>query len=284
MVRGAERPDPDESGVRPEEPGSREHLGDLERLVLLERWQQAGEAPGQHRLAGAGRAGEEQVVGAGGSDLQGPAGLVLAADVGQVLDQGDRGVGRRAGAAQVGPSDQPLPHLPERGRPGDRQVGDQGGLHQVGLGDDQEPGAGAAGGHGGWQHPLDRSDVAAEPELADGPQALQGGRRHPPGRRQEADRDGQVEPGTLLGQVGWRQGHGDTPIRPLVSGVAERGAEPVAGLQHRRAAEPDNRHGGQASADVDLDPDGVGGEADQRGRGQAGQHPHSTPFRCSTRG
>ena len=182
VVRGAERPDPDEAGVRAEEPGGREHLGDLERLVLLKRRQQTGEAPGQHRLAGAGRAGEEQVVGAGGGDLEGPAGLVLAADVGQVLDQGDRGIGRRAGATQVGPADQPLPDLPERGRAGDPQAGDQSGLDQVGLGDDQEPGARPAGGHGGRQHALDRADVTAEPELADGPQALQGGRRHPPGR------------------------------------------------------------------------------------------------------
>jgi hypothetical protein len=36
-------------------------------------------------------------VGAGGGDLQGPAGLVLAADVGEVLDRGGRGVDRQAG-------------------------------------------------------------------------------------------------------------------------------------------------------------------------------------------
>ena len=172
---------PDEAGVRAEETGGREHLGDLERLVLLERREQAGEAPGQHGLAGAGRAGEEQVVGAGGGDLEGPAGLVLASDVGEVLDHRHRGVGRRPGAAQLGPADQPLADLLQRGGAGDPQAGDERGLDQVGLGDDQEPGARPAGGQGGRQHPLDRADVAAEAELADRPQALEGrsGGTHP---------------------------------------------------------------------------------------------------------
>src|SRR5829696_4892907 len=74
VMGGAEGPDPDQAGVRAEEAGGREHLGDLERLVLLEWREQAGEAPGEHRLARARRAGEEQVVGAGGGDLKGAAG------------------------------------------------------------------------------------------------------------------------------------------------------------------------------------------------------------------
>ena len=90
---GAERADRDEARVGAEKAGGGEHLGDLERLVLLEGREQAGEASGQHRLAGAGRAGEEQIVGAGGGDLEGAAGLVLASDVGQVLDRRDGGLG-----------------------------------------------------------------------------------------------------------------------------------------------------------------------------------------------
>src|SRR5829696_4538618 len=70
VVGGTEGPDPDQAGVRAEEAGGREHLRDLERLVLLEWREQAGEVLGQHGLAGARRAGEEQVVGAGGGDLE----------------------------------------------------------------------------------------------------------------------------------------------------------------------------------------------------------------------
>jgi hypothetical protein len=148
-------------------------------------------------------------VGAGGGDLQGPAGLVLAADVGEVLDCGGRGVGRRAGTVQLAPADQPLADLPERAGAGDPQAGHEGGLDQVGLGNHQEPGVGPAGGQGGRQHALDRPDVAAQAQLADCPQALEGRRRHRPGRGQQPDRDGQVEPGAVLGQAGGR----DTVMR-----------------------------------------------------------------------
>lgn len=49
--------------------------GGLLRLLLAERRQNAGQAAGQHALAGAGRADEQQVVAAGGGDLQRPLGL-----------------------------------------------------------------------------------------------------------------------------------------------------------------------------------------------------------------
>jgi len=73
-------------------------------------------------------------VGAGGGDLEGAAGRLLAADVGEILDRRDGRVGWRAGAAQVGPADQPVADLAQRGRAGDPQVRDEGGLDQVGLG------------------------------------------------------------------------------------------------------------------------------------------------------
>ena len=113
-------------------------------------------------------------MGAGGGDLQRPAGLVLASDVGEVLDHRHLGIGRRPGASQIGPADQPLADLPQRGGTGDPQAGDEGGLDQVGLRYDQEPGARPAGRQGGGQHALDRADVAAEAELADGPQTPRG--------------------------------------------------------------------------------------------------------------
>jgi hypothetical protein len=215
VVRGAERPDPDQAGVRAEEAGGREHLGDLQRLVLLERWEKAGEAPGQHRLAGAGWAGEEQVVGAGGGDLQGAAGLVLAADVGEVLDRRDRGVGGRAGRPRSARPTSHVADLGQRGGAGHPQVGDEGGLDQVGLGDDQEAGAGPAGGQGGREHALDRADVAAEAELADGPEALKGGRRHRPGRRQQPDGDRRSNAEIAVPISGPRSTPGRTKEDPL---------------------------------------------------------------------
>lgn len=49
--------------------------GGLLRLLLAQRWQNAGQTAGQHALAGAGWADEQQVVAAGGGYLQCPLGL-----------------------------------------------------------------------------------------------------------------------------------------------------------------------------------------------------------------
>ena len=59
-----------------------------------ERRQEAGKPPGEHRLAGAGRTGHQDVVAAGGGDLEGAARERLSADVGEVvLGLGSGGVG-----------------------------------------------------------------------------------------------------------------------------------------------------------------------------------------------
>ena len=63
--------------------------------VVVEGGQQAGQAPGEHRLAGAGRPDEQQVVAAGRGDLEREPGDGLAAHVGQV----GRGPGTGAGGA-----------------------------------------------------------------------------------------------------------------------------------------------------------------------------------------
>ena len=49
--------------------------GGLLRLLFAQWRQDAGQSAGQHALAGAGRADEQQVVTAGGGDLQRPLGL-----------------------------------------------------------------------------------------------------------------------------------------------------------------------------------------------------------------
>ena len=56
----------------------------LEGVLLLERRQDPGKAPREHRLAGSRRAAEEQVVPAGGRDLERAARAFLAADVREI--------------------------------------------------------------------------------------------------------------------------------------------------------------------------------------------------------
>src|SRR5579885_441482 len=84
MMRRSERRDPDEPGPARKRSGDRVDAGDLERGGVVERRQDAREAAGEHRLARPGRPDEEQVVGTGCGDLEGAAGPLLTAHVGQV--------------------------------------------------------------------------------------------------------------------------------------------------------------------------------------------------------
>ena len=75
----------------------------LERRVVVQRRQDPRQTPREHRLARAGRPGEEQVVPSGGSDLERPARPLLAANLG--TGRGPRPATRsrrRAAAARAG--------------------------------------------------------------------------------------------------------------------------------------------------------------------------------------
>src|SRR3989442_14747804 len=67
-----------------EQPRYRVDPSHLERLFLVERRQDAREAARQHRLAGARRPAEQQVVPTGGGELERAARAVLSADVREV--------------------------------------------------------------------------------------------------------------------------------------------------------------------------------------------------------
>ena len=101
VVRCAERALGGQPG--PAEPGDALDLGDLERLVECRRREDAGQPPGQHGLADAGRPDHQEVVTAGRRDLEGALGVVLAADIREVRDtvgRRRRGAGRRGGGLQ----------------------------------------------------------------------------------------------------------------------------------------------------------------------------------------
>src|SRR6266508_1740571 len=54
-----------------------------------------------------------------------------------------------------------------------------------------------------------------------------------------------LEARTVLGGVGGRQRDGDAAVGPVEAGVAEGGADAVAGLEHGGVDEPDQRGGRQ---------------------------------------
>src|SRR5216683_7785814 len=73
VVGGAERTRPIERATWYEVAEQAPDLGHLERLGQLERRQDSGQAAGEHGLAGAGRSAQQQMVAAGGGDLDRPA-------------------------------------------------------------------------------------------------------------------------------------------------------------------------------------------------------------------
>ena len=70
---------------------------------------------------------------------------------------------------------------------------------------------------------------------------------------QDADRDGQIEAGAGLVDVGGGQVDGDALERQREARVGERRVDPLAALPHGAVGQADGGERGQAAADVDLD-------------------------------
>ena len=85
VVRCTERALLDQPSHRAQQAGDAINLTDFQRLVLGHRWQNAGDAPGQHRLSRPGRACHQQVVTAGSCNLQSPFGGPLPLNIAKII-------------------------------------------------------------------------------------------------------------------------------------------------------------------------------------------------------
>ena len=216
-----------------------------------------GEPRRQHRLAGAGRTDHEQIVAAGGGDLERALGALLALDVLEV-DERARGFAdlrlrprEHLGAAEmVGELDEGRrgDDLHLRARPG--------GFRAAGGGTDQAFAAGI-GADGGRQHARDRGDRAVEAEFAQHREAGERIRRDGADRRHQAERDREVVVAAFLGQVGGRKVDGDPPGRQREPRRHQRRAHPLARLGHRLVGQTDHVERRQPGRDLDLDIDGA---------------------------
>ena len=259
VVRGAIGPRPGQGSLGDQAGDRMDHRG-LEQLGRGQGRQQAGQALGQHRLARARRADEQQVVAAGGGDLQGPLGLFLALDVAQVagavaLDHwpGRRGRQDLQAAEMVDQRDQGA-----RGQ--DPGAARPGRLGPAGLGTDQAQPHGP-GRHRGGQGAGCGGDAAVQGELAHGRPVVQGVQRDYPHGRHHRQGDGQVIVRALLGQVGRGQVGDDTLARQGQAQARKGAAHPLAAFGHRLVAQAHDDElvltGGQLDLDVDaarLDP------------------------------
>ena len=74
----------DQTVVGAKATGERSDGGDLERLVLVHRRQDRGQAGGDEGFSCSGRTGHEQVVATGGGDFGGVSGIALPEHVGEI--------------------------------------------------------------------------------------------------------------------------------------------------------------------------------------------------------
>ena len=85
VMRGTKRARPVQRPVARQLAEEAADLGHVESLTKLERRQDPREAAREHRLAGAGRAAEQEMMSARGRHLERPLGLLLAMHLDQVV-------------------------------------------------------------------------------------------------------------------------------------------------------------------------------------------------------
>ena len=204
----------------------------FQHLGRIERREQADQAGSQHRLAGTGRAGHQQVVVSGSRDLQRPLRGLLALHVTQVgagcflLGVGRLGDGQRLQPAGMVEEGQ------EAGGGHDLDlVLEPGGLLPAGGGADQSELAGGCG-HGGRQDARDAAQAAIQGKLAQRQVTLDRVGREHAHDHEQAQGDRQVEVAAFLGDVGRRQVDRDPLGRQGQAHGGKGGAHPLAALGH----------------------------------------------------
>ena len=171
--------------------------------VGAQKRKQRGQPAREHRLPGAGRALHEQVVRTGGRDLQCAARARVPAHVAQVRARRDRVgvVGKRRGQRERSFRGQHVGDLGQRLGTGDRQPVHERGLTRVLARDDQ---AGEARPPSALRHrerPAHAAHLPAERELPEHRDAFERRGGDLPARREQRDREREVEPGPDLAQV-----------------------------------------------------------------------------------
>ncbi len=270
VVRRAERPVRHQARVGRQQARHRVDRRDLQRLVERQRRQEPRQAPRQHRLARAGRPDHQQVVAAGGGDLERPPGQVLAVHVAEVGLVGGRPAARRRGArgrARVGV----VQHRDRLRRASRRAAASRPSTIAASA-------ALAAGSSRRREAALarQRRDRAAtprvgsiEPSSDSSPtirvSAIVGAVDHA-GGGQHAQRDRQIERGARLAHVGRREIDGDALQREVEAGIPDRRSRTRSRLSRTLASgRPTSTSDGQPEGDVDLDVDRAW-RRDRRGR------------------
>ena len=254
MVRGTE-------GALLHEPTAGVQAGDAvdprdgDRLLAAQRRQHGHEPPREHRLAGARRTGQQEVVRARGRDRERADRARMAADVGEVRRLGSLGPVARRGRRRLGraPAAQDRRDLGQTGDARHRQPVDERRLTSALARDDEAGEARPARTLGDGQDPAAVAQLPAERELAEDRPALKLGGGQLLGGGQDAAGRREVEAGTHLAQMRGREVDRDPPLREREVRVQQRGVDALTRFAHGRIRAPDDRKRGQATAQVNLD-------------------------------
>ena len=251
MVRGTERAGCEEWTLGVGQAGDAVDGARHEDLVRLERWQDRRDRPCEHRLPRSRWPDEQQVVPAGGRDLEGPLGSVLAGDVAEIHVP-DR-IRRRSGRRRRGETDLAVQVLHRRAKRPQRVriaaerrrfrrvLGRQVGAPDRSIPRSQDP----------RHHAADRADRPVERELTEAEPVDVGLQLI--ARPQDRQSDGEVESRALLASLGGGQIDDDPAQRELESRIADRRSGALTRLAHRRVRKPNDREAREAVRDVRLD-------------------------------
>ena len=256
MMRATERPPVGERALGDLARHGGDHR-DFEQLAGRERRQDRGQPRRQHRLAGAGRADHQQIVPAGGRDLQGALGALLALDVAQVERRALELADLRARPHQHLRALEMVGELDQRAGRDDLHLGARPGGLRPARGRADQPLAARIGADRRRQHARDRRDRAVEPELAQHREAAHGVRRDRADRRHQAERNRQIVMAAFLRQVGRRHVDGDAPRGKREPGSDQRGAHPLARLRHRLVGQAHHIERREPGRDLHLHVDGA---------------------------
>ena len=203
---------------------------------------------------------------AGRGDLEGPAGLLLTEDVGQV----GHSQGRRHGSGPRPGEHRPtVEHFDEIGEVAHTPHGEpRDELRLTGLtgGHDGAPEAGRPRREEGRQDAPHGSDPAVEPQLAEQHRGRGDASRDQLGAREDGGDDRQVVVAARLGQAGRGEVDREEPVGPGQAGSRNGGAAPVAGLVQGGVGQPHQDGAGQTRAECGLDLDRGALHADERDR------------------
>ena len=213
---------------------------------------------------------------AGRGDLKRPFGRGLAPDVGEIAvvrpplghERGQVDDGGR----QIEVAGQVVADLGQRAGPADREALDDSRLGHVLCRKDQALATRGAGGEGHRQRPADRAHVAFEPDLADQHETGEARVRELAAGDEDADRNGQIEPGAGLVDVGRGQVDRDALEGQRETRIGERRVDPLPAFPDGAVGQADRSERRQAAADVHLDVHGIRVDAEDRGGTNDGKH------------